>query len=118
MGFDTLYYFMSITLLFGSIALVWNMLFYRKTSRNIFGQKVTKKHPAYKSMQSFTSNKNITIGCAAIVIFALNVCVDITRLRTHHHSSDVELLIWIAPCINVVALIVVFSNIKKKIIDK
>lgn len=115
MAFESLYFFLSITALLTTLGLMLGMLFFRITKRSIFGEEINSKHAAYKSMKSFSSNKNITITGILACIFVINLVYDITRLHNMDtNRDDIGVLLIAAPCVNIIMAIAIFFDVQRK----
>lgn len=113
MGYETLYFFISITLLLSSVFLLGSMTLYRLTSRSVLGERVTQKHPAYNSMRKFSSNLNIALTGITTLAFVLNLSISLKRL-VELNTQDARLVLWTAPIVSIVGLIAVFVDMRKK----
>lgn len=113
MAYETLYFFISIVLLLGSIFLVASMMLYRLTGRSVLGERINQKHPAYESMKKFSSRLNITLATMATLVLMLNMYFGIRRLLDLN-TQDARIVLWIAPIIGVIGLMAIFIDMRNK----
>lgn len=113
MGFNTVYFLVSVALLFGSVYMLCIMLMLRRTGRNISGNIIDKKHPAYGSMVRFASNGRIAITALLILLFALNVYRDALVVKSIYAHSEATILFITAPAVNVLAIVLVTRSVRQ-----